>query len=88
MCEFCESRKFKPVDAYEADRQRTAHANILTFLGKCGSKDETNGFFIDEEDGVYYLVLDNSSGEYAKGVVKISFCPMCGRKLENDANRN
>lgn len=30
------------------------------------------------------LHFDNSDDEYATGVAKINFCPMCGRQLNKD----
>lgn len=32
----------------------------------------------------YFIEFDNSGGEYPKGEIAISFCPMCGRKLNLD----
>ena len=34
--------------------------------------------------GSYSLRYDNSCGEYGEGAVEINYCPICGRKLEED----
>ena len=32
----------------------------------------------------YFLEFDNSGGEYPKGKFAINFCPICGRKLNEE----
>jgi hypothetical protein len=38
------------------------------------------GFGVHLEDG--YMLFDNSCDEYADGMIKINYCPFCGRKIE------
>lgn len=32
----------------------------------------------------YQIIADNSGEEYGKAIANIQFCPMCGRKLEEE----
>lgn len=42
---------------------------------------EVNGIILVNEDEENQLYFDNSSWEYARGYIKINYCPICGRKL-------
>lgn len=52
----------------------------------CGKyKKIENGFneeeiYLDENDN---LCFDNSGHEYGMGIIKINYCPFCGKKLEH-----
>lgn len=52
----------------------------------CGKyKKIKNGFneeeiYLDENDN---LCFDNSGHEYGMGIIKINYCPLCGKKLEH-----
>lgn len=82
MCDFCENGKFKPVDGYDTSGLRTVRSLLA---GMIGEKD--NGIVIDKKNDVYYLMFDNSSGEYTKGAVEIAYCPLCNRKLSEETEK-
>lgn len=84
MCKFCSEKEFKEFD-YIEDGQRTMRINMQRLFGK-GHKEAIDGVQLLDADGqeesVYFLMYDNSSGEYAKQGIAISYCPFCGKKLK------
>lgn len=76
-CNFCEGRKVPA--QYVGEGTRTMRTNFQFLFGRGEDDDEADGIrLVDGE----YLAFDNSSGEYAEQMVKISFCPMCGKRIE------
>lgn len=81
MCEFCEETNFKIVDGYEKGKKYTERTKSI-FCSKDYELNEVNGIIlVIDEDKENRLYFDNSSWEYARGYIKINYCPICGRKL-------
>ena len=80
MCEFCEETNFKRVDGYEKGKNYTKRTKNISY-SRDYELNEVNGIILVNEDEENRLYFDNSSWEYARGYVKINFCPICGRKL-------
>lgn len=81
MCEFCEKDFVKRVDGYEKTKKLTERTKSI-FYSRDYELNEVNGIILVlNEDGENRLHFDNSSREYARGYVKINYCPICGRKL-------
>ena len=80
MCEFCEKDFVKRVDGYEKTKKLTERTKRI-FYSRDYELNEVNGIILVNEDEENRLYLDNSSWEYARGYVKINYCPICGRKL-------
>ena len=84
MCEFCETSFVKKVDGYEKGKNYTERAKNI-FYSRDYEINELNGMILVlDEDGENRLYFDNSSREYARGYIKINYCPMCGKKLRED----
>lgn len=81
MCEFCEKNFVKRVDGYEKTKKLTERTKRI-FYSRDYELNELNGMILVlDEDGENRLYFDNLSREYARGYIKINFCPICGRKL-------
>lgn len=80
MCEFCEETKFKRVDGYEKGKKYTKRTKRIAY-SRDYELNEVNGIILVNEDEENQLYFDNSSLEYARGYIKINYCPICGRKL-------
>ena len=81
MCEFCEETNFKIVDGYEKGKKHTERTKSI-FCSKDYELNEVNGIIlVIDEDKENRLYFDNSSWEYARGYIKINYCPICGREL-------
>lgn len=81
MCEFCEETKFKRVDGYEKGKNYTKRTKSIAY-SRDYELNEVNGMIlVIDEDRENRLYFDNSSWEYARGYIKINYCPICGRKL-------
>lgn len=81
MCEFCEKDFVKRVDGYEKTKKFTERTKRI-FYSRDYELNELNGMILVlDEDGENRLYFDNSSREYARGYIKINYCPICGRKL-------
>lgn len=53
----------------------------------CKSKDYASIYIPNKRGDIIYIAMDylyfdNSEGEHSNGILKINFCPMCGRKLK------
>lgn len=82
MCKFCEETNFKIVDGYEKGKKHTERTKRI-FCSRDYELNEVNGIIlVVDEDKENRLYFDNSSWEYARGYIKINYCPICGRKLE------
>lgn len=81
MCEFCEKDFIKRVDGYEKGKNYTKRTKSISY-SRDYELNEVNGMILVlDEDRENRLYFDNSSWEYARGYIKINYCPMCGRKL-------
>lgn len=80
MCEFCEKINFKIVDGYGKGKKYTKRTKSI-FCSRDYELNEVNGVTLVNEDEENRLYFDNSSWEYARGYIKINYCPICGRKL-------
>lgn len=80
MCEFCEKINFKIVDGYGKGKKYTKRTKSI-FCSRDYELNEVNGVTLVNEDEENRLYFDNSSLEYARGYIKINYCPICGRKL-------
>ena len=77
MCGFCEAKKFFPL------KERGEGASTMSDdFGAWFGKEVTSGVQFEGTDGGAFLSYDNSAREYGRGLLKIAYCPMCGRKLE------
>jgi hypothetical protein len=84
MCEFCEETNFKIVDGYEKGKKHTERTKSI-FCSRDYELNEVNGIIlVIDEDKENRLYFDNSSWEYARGYIKINYCPICGRKLDTN----
>lgn len=84
MCAFCEKDFVKKVDGYEKGKKYTERTKNIIF-SRDYELNEVNGIILVlNENGENRLYFDNSSWEYARGYVKVNFCPICGRKLRED----
>lgn len=84
MCKFCEETNFKIVDGYEKGKKHTERTKSI-FCSKDYELNEVNGIIlVIDEDKENRLYFDNSSWEYARGYIKINYCPICGRELDTD----
>lgn len=80
MCEFCEKDFVKRVDGYEKTKKLTERTKRI-FYSRDYELNEVNGMILVNEDEENQLYFDNSSWEYARGYIKINYCPICDRKL-------
>lgn len=80
MCEFCEKTNFKIVDGYKKGKNIQKEQKVF-FCSRDYELNEVNGTILVNEDKENRLYFDNSSWEYARGYIKINYCPICGRKL-------
>lgn len=81
MCEFCEETNFKVVDGYKKGKKHTERTKRI-FCSRDYELNEVNGIIlVIDEDKENRLYFDNSSWEYARGYIKINYCPICGREL-------
>ena len=81
MCEFCETSFVKKVDGYEKGKNYTKRTKSISY-SRDYELNEVNGMILVlDEDGENRLYFDNSSWEYARGYIKINYCPICGKKL-------
>ena len=87
MCDFCEKNFVKSVDGYEKGKEYTERTKNIIF-SRDYELNEVNGIILVlDKNGENRLYLDNSSWEYARGYVKVSYCPICGRKLVENETR-
>lgn len=83
MCEFCEETNFKRVDGYEKGKKYTKRTKSISY-SRDYELNEVNGMILVlDEDRENRLYFDNSSWEYARGYIKINYCPMCGKGNED-----
>lgn len=80
MCEFCEKDFIKRVDGYEKEKNYTKRTKSISY-SRDYELNEVNGIILVNENEENRLYFDNSSWEYARGYIKINYCPICGRKL-------
>lgn len=81
MCEFCEGKTIK---CTECDNNGALPTMLMvaSMFGFMKYKDDkTNGIFLDKEDNM--MGFDNSAGEYSVQYVKINYCPICGKNLND-----
>ncbi len=76
MCDFCETKKFLPMKQRGAG-DATMADEFNAWLGK----EIVSGVQFEETDNGAFLSYDNSAREYGCGLLKIVYCPLCGRKL-------
>lgn len=78
MCDFCEAKKFLPME-YRGKGKATMADNLCALFG---SRESGSGVQFEETDNGAFLSYDNSAREYGRGLLKIAYCPLCGRKLD------
>ena len=76
-CRFCEGKKVAPECFGEGIH--TMKTNLLILFGYGGEDEGPDGIHLVDSK---YLAFDNSSGEYAEMMVKINYCPFCGKRVE------
>lgn len=80
MCDFCEG-KFIPMTR----REKGGAATMADDFGSLFGKPSVSGVkLIRAKEGGLFLAYDNSAKEYGRGLLKIAYCPLCGRKLESE----
>lgn len=84
MCGFCERHeKLEMVFS----NTKGGLIPIGTLVGMAFTNDAINANVeIDAENG--FLGYDNSDGEYRMQYIKINYCPICGRKLNEEESND
>lgn len=77
-CWFCEGKTVGD-EEHGDDGYSTMMNNINRLFGRDSIREYQDGIWLTDDNK---LAHDNSSGEYASGRIKISFCPFCGRGLK------
>lgn len=77
MCDFCEAKKFLTME-----QRGDGAATMADDFGAWFGKEIVSGVQFEETDNGAFLSYDNSAREYGRGLLKIAFCPLCGRKLD------
>lgn len=91
MCKFCEPvmpgeqetdvGEFRSADGTIGGGYTPTSASLCAMVGE---KPDDYGIQFCKYFGVPYLLADNSCGEYKKIAVRISYCPMCGKRLKSE----
>lgn len=79
-CDFCEG-KLIPPDGFGSTGIHTISQNISYLFGKDINFKSYDYIRLFKDDNKYFLIFQNSSGEYSEGFIAIKYCPMCGKKL-------
>lgn len=81
-CDFCQKSFIKYAEGYEKGKKYTKRTELIITAPKYYADNEVNGIILSlDKNGDNRLYFDNSSFKYARGYVRIGYCPMCGRKL-------
>lgn len=78
MCDFCEAKKFLPI---RYSHSKPSMRPMSDDFGSLFGIESISGVQLEETDNGAFLSYDNSAKEYASGLFKIAYCPLCGRKL-------
>ena len=75
-CKFCEG-EFVGADGFEDFSQLTMKSMLNAMFG-ASQIDEGMGIQLIKKN---LMCFDNSSDEYADGIIEINYCPFCGADL-------
>lgn len=89
-CDFCEGKRIPPI-RFGSSGIHTMRRNLAFLFGNMGyipvfmEEHEPDDYIqLEKNEDGYFLTFQNSSGEYAKGFAEIKYCPLCGKKLEEE----
>ena len=82
-CDFCEGKRIPPT-GFGSSGIHTMCQNLAFLFGNMEEHEPDDYIQLEKDEDGYFLTFQNSSGEYAKGFVEIKYCPLCGKKLEED----